>query len=177
MTHKPILAFTPVLRKKLIVIFMTTLIGLQGIYVVFPVIFPLPEIWPFSPYSMFSHNKPKKYVQALEIRGVIAGGSEFSLDDSKYFYPFDPSRLRWGIERVLRNKDPLKRQKNLDELFRYLLDQYAVIRKEGYHKGPPVVALRLYFNTWDWSQVPPEKVVPRTTLLYSTAMEQSQGEK
>jgi len=177
MTHKPILTFTPVLRKKLIVIFMTTLIGLQGIYVVFPVIFPLPEIWPFSSYPMFSHNKPKKYVQALEIRGVVAGGSEFSLDGSKYFYPFDPSRLRWGIERVLRNKDPLKRRKNLNELFRYLLDQYAVTKKAGYHEGPVIVALRLYGNTWNWSQKPPEKVIPYTFLIYSTAMGQSQGEK
>jgi len=177
MTNKPILTFTPLVRKKLIVIFMATLIGLQGIYVVFPVIFPVPEIWPFSPYEMFSRAKPKKYATTLEIKGVIAEGGEFSLNVSKYFYPFDPVRLRSGIRSVLRNNDPLKRQRNLDELFSYLLDQYAITKKSGYHKGPPIVALRLYRKTWDWSQEPPEKVVPATILLYSTAIGQSQGEE
>jgi len=171
MTHKPILTFTHALRKKLIVIFMTTLIGLQGMYVVFL----LPEIWPFSSYPMFSRGWGKKNITYTEIKGVTAKGREFSLDISKYFYPFNRTKLTFGIWRS--GLYPLKRQKYRDEIFRYLLDQYAVTKKAGYHEGPPIVALRLYSNTWNWSQKPPEKVVPRTFLIYSTAMGQSQGEK
>jgi len=171
MTHKPILTFTPALRKKLIVIFVTTLIGLQGMYVVFP----LPEIWPLSSYPMFSRPY-RKYATYIEIRGVTAKGREFSLDISKYFYPFNRTKLLSGILRI--RYYPLKRQVEiLDEIFRYLLDQYAVTKKSGYHEGPPIVALRLYGNTWNWSQKPPEEVVPYTFLIYSTAMGQSQGEK
>jgi len=126
---------------------------------------------------MFSRAVVKKSTTTLEIKGVIAEGGEFSLHGSKFFYPFDPVRLRFGISSVLYNEDPLKRQKNLDELFSYLLDQYAITKKSGYHKGPPIVALRLYLKTWDWSRKPPEKVIPTTVLLYSTAMEQPQGKK
>ena len=137
------------------------MVGLQGMYLVAPV----PEIWPFSPYPMYS-GSVKKIRSFFDLKGVTADGHEFSFDIPRHLYPFNRTKLISGVVRIARGmRDPSKREQ-LDELFRYLQHQYAVTKRSGYHDGPPIIGLRLDIQVWDWSQTPVREVKPRTTRLY-----------
>lgn len=103
--------------RKAEIFIIITLIAIQGLYV----IFPLPDIWPFSNYSMFSTANPSTVVSSFEFYGLTRTGEEVSLDSKKVFLPFDKVRLQKGINRVLKRELFVQKQeKHLESALRYL---------------------------------------------------------
>ena len=186
----------------------------QGLYVVFP----LPDVWPLSNYSMFSRARPSTVALKHEIYGLTEDGREVPLDHPEAFSPLDRVRLAKGIRRILERELFVRRQeerveavfrrlgflpvdqaglkqtvrrllpyrenaaswdreKELGVLFDYLLSQYERNRAAGIHDGPPVTELSLHKTTWDWTNVPPDKVVARTEIVYSAGKRLVDGEK
>lgn len=84
-------------RKRAVTAFITALLALQGIYVAFP----LPDIWPVSNYSMFSRAMKSDSASSIKIVGVTETGKEAELKNTADISPFDISRLRKGISRII----------------------------------------------------------------------------
>lgn len=193
------------MRSRHVEIFIIILIIIQGLYVVFP----LPDIWPFSNYSMFSKANPVTVASSFQFYGLTSDGKEVSLDSKKVFLPLDKVRLEKGINRILNRESfaqkqekelesalnrlrflpvdhvslkenvrrllPYKKsvavgdkEKELRILFDYLLAQYEHNREEELHGGPPIVSMNLYLTKWDWTNIPPQEVIPETKLVYSS---------
>ena len=104
-------------RSRCVEVFVITLITIQGLYVVFP----LPDIWPFSNYSMFSKANPVTVASSFEFHGLTREGKEVMLDSKKAFLPLDKVRLEKGIKRIL-NRESLvqKQEKELESAFKFL---------------------------------------------------------
>lgn len=104
-------------RSRCVEAFIITLITIQGLYVVFP----LPDIWPFSNYSMFSKANPVTVASSFEFHGLTREGKEVMLDSKKAFLPLDKVRLEKGITRIL-NRESLvqKQEKELESAFKLL---------------------------------------------------------
>lgn len=103
--------------RKAEIFIITTLIAIQGLYV----IFPLPDIWPFSNYSMFSKANPSTVASSFKFYGITSDGKEVLLDSKKVFLPFDKVRLEKGINRVLKREIFVRKQEeNLEFALRYL---------------------------------------------------------
>lgn len=89
------------------------------------------------------------------------------------FLPLDRARLKAAVEKLLPYKEGAAgvsvraRENDLALLLDYLLSRYERNRTAGIHDGPPVKKLGLYRTRWDWTDVPPWEVVPRTELVYS----------
>ena len=191
--------------RKAEILIITMLIAIQGLYV----IFPLPDIWPFSNYSMFSKANPSTVASSFKFYGITSDGKEVLLDSKKVFLPFDKVRLEKGINRVLKrelflwkqeknlesalghlqflpvNQNNLKehirrllpykksdialdKEKELRILFDYLLSQYERNREAELHSGSPIVSMNIYLTRWDWTDTPPQEVLPETRLVYSS---------
>lgn len=104
-------------RNKSVKVFIITMIALQGLYV----IFPLPDIWPFSNYSMFSRARPKTVASSLEIYGLTRDGKEVLLGRGGHFLPLDSSRLKKGIKRVLNHESFIRKQeRRVESVFEHL---------------------------------------------------------
>ena len=98
-------------------VFIVALIVIQGLYV----IFPLPDIWPISNYSMFSGAKVKTVPSKLEIRGVIKNGDELLLNSDDHFRPLGNSRINKGVSRILNDVVyKRKNEKRIDRIIGYL---------------------------------------------------------
>lgn len=186
----------------------------QGFYVVFP----LPDIWPLSNYTMFSRAWPSTTVSKHEIYGLTESGEEVALNHPEAFSPLDRVRLAKGIRRILERErfvrgqeerfeavfghlaflpvdqvrlrqsikqllpyrngtDAVDKEKEMGALLDYLLLQYERNRAAGIHDGLPVAELSLYRTTWDWTDLPPGKVVPRRELVYSVEQGLIDGKK
>lgn len=154
------------MRKKFIISLIIILTSLQGIYI----FFPLPEIWPFSSYPMFSNKYISKDVSVIEIMGTTKYGDKIPLDIAVYFSPFNRTKLRKGIRNILHNDDKIQgKKKSLSIVFQYLLEIYNKNRNIEYHDGPEIESLSLYIKVWDWSNKPINSVKPRTFFVYSTS--------
>ena len=98
-------------------VFIVALIAIQGLYV----IFPLPDIWPISNYSMFSRAKVKTVASKLEIRSVTKNGDELLLNANDHFRPLGNSRINKGISRILNDVGyRRKNEKRIDRIIGYL---------------------------------------------------------
>lgn len=98
-------------------VFIVALIVIQGLYV----IFPLPDIWPISNYSMFSRAKVKTVASKLEIRSVTKNGDELLLNANDHFRPLSDSRINKGISRILNDVGyKRKNEKRIDRIIGYL---------------------------------------------------------
>lgn len=84
-------------EKKRVWILVAVLAVTQGLYTVFP----LPDIWPFSNYSMFSRTRPATVASKHVIYGLTEDGREVPLDSPDAFSPLDRVRLGKGIRRIL----------------------------------------------------------------------------
>ena len=103
-------------RNKYVKILIITLVAIQGLYVVFP----LPDIWPISNYSMFSRAKVKTVASKLEIRGVTTNSDELLLNAKDHFHPLDSSRINKGISRILNDERyRRKNEKRVDRIIGY----------------------------------------------------------
>ena len=90
----------------------------QGLYAVFP----LPDIWPLSNYSMFSRAEPSTAASRYEIHGLAEDGTRTAaLDHPMAFSPLDRVRLAKGIDRILRREDFARRQEErVESVFGHL---------------------------------------------------------
>ena len=118
-------------RSRCAEVFVITLITIQGLYVVFP----LPDIWPFSNYSMFSKANPVTVASSFEFRGLTSDGKEVPLDGKKAFLPLDKVRLEKGINRILKRESLVRKQeKELEsalKLLSFLPVDDAFLEKNG----------------------------------------------
>ncbi len=113
--------------RKAGIFIITALITVQGLYA----IFPLPDIWPFSNYSMFSKANPSTVASGFEFRGLTRDGKEVPLDSQKVFLPFDKVRLEKGVKRILeRDSFVQKQEKNLESILRHLQSAPTVLASE-----------------------------------------------
>ena len=101
------------------------------------------EHWPFSQYPMFSRIDVSKTFSRLQLYGVVQHSPliEVPMDINLYLQPFDNSRLPPALEHALR-------ENRLEEGVTDCLTRYEALRRAGRHKGPPLVAMRLYRLTW-----------------------------
>jgi len=94
------------------------------------------ELWPFSPYPMFSRTHRGPTVERLWVYGVLPDGREVPLSDRRAFHPLRLAQL----EAALTNLGPAGRREGLEDM----LSRYEVRRGAGRHGGPRFTGLRLY---------------------------------
>ena len=105
---------------------------------------PLPEIWPFSNFRMFSQGGAEPHARSWVLRGVARDdGREVRLDGSPAVAPYHPVLFR----KHFRVTDLETRH----ALLRRVWDHYREGRRLGRHDGPELRALRIYRVRWDWS--------------------------
>ena len=94
------------------------------------------ELWPFSPYPMFSAVRRGPTVTSLWLYGVLPGGEEVPLSDRAAFHPFRLAQLEAALARL----DLPGREEGL----RDILARHETRR----HAGPGLAGLRLYRMTF-----------------------------
>lgn len=99
------------------------------------------ELWPFSPYPMFSALRRGPTVRDLWLYGVLPGGDETPLSDRSAFHPFRLAQLKAALERLA----PPARREALEDM----LARYEHRRIAGLHAGPGLVGLRVYRMTFE----------------------------
>ena len=103
------------------------------------------EYWPFSQYEMFSELvATHPYAEVVLVGLGRDDGREFSLRPHKYIKPFDWSRQRVALERLMKRPDhgPAVARALADIARRYEL-------RRSRHHGPALQAVRLYQLEWD----------------------------
>ncbi|MFI5403246.1 MAG: hypothetical protein ACHQ1G_09935 [Planctomycetota bacterium] len=97
------------------------------------------ELWPFSPYSMYSDLRRGPAVTRLWLYGVAADGTEAPLELSMV-HPYRFPQLETALSRL--------QGADVQEGLRDILARYEARRRAGRHAGPTLSALRLYRMTW-----------------------------
>jgi hypothetical protein len=97
------------------------------------------ELWPFSPYPMFSESMTGEMSQ-LWLFGVLADGTEAPLGNREAFHPFRLAQLLGALERMSAGERA--------EALRDMLARREARRLEGHDVGPQLAAMRLYRMTW-----------------------------
>jgi hypothetical protein len=85
------------------------------------------ELWPFSPYPMYSYAQQDYSSVRMRLYGVTQD-TEIPLRDSGYLQPFDITRLSQAFDSI--NTLP-NRQKVLEEALVDSLTRYEELRREG----------------------------------------------
>jgi hypothetical protein len=113
------------------------------------------ELWPFSPYPMFS--KPLgPTVARFRLHGVLEDGAELPLRHRSAFHPFRAAQLEGALDRMDRGQ--------LAVAVRDLYARYEARRAGGLHDGPPLAALRLYRLVWRTAAPPDGEPLARELL-------------
>ena len=102
------------------------------------------EVWPFSPYEMFSQVRPERTLTRLRVFGITQNGDEIPLQKPEYIEPFDQSRLARAFSKM-RGPD---RQVRYRAALADCAQRYESHRLAGRHHGPPLVGARLYELFW-----------------------------
>lgn len=187
-------------RRKAVTRFITALLVLQGLYV----IFPLPDIWPLSNYSMFSRTSGERVASSIQIAGVSKNG-EIELNAADIL-PFDIVRLEKGISRIINNGGQYERKD--ESRINLVADAFAFLPFDGrrlkrfiknkllYNRGGKSAEedldsvfnylfaqykrnggaekfseMKLYEIRWDWTGVKPAAARDERVLIYSTKKE------
>ena len=112
--------------EKRVWIIIAVLVLAQGLYVVFP----LPDIWPLSNYTMFSKARPSTTVSKHEIYGLTQGGESLALNHPEAFSPLDRVRLAKGIRRILERERFVRGQEErVEAVFRRL--SFLPVNQDG----------------------------------------------
>ena len=123
--------------------------------------------WPILYYSMYSKIYHPTVSKRVQVAGVIAKtGDEIILNDSNYIQPFTGRH----IERALK-----KYSKELySTLAEDLLEKYKRRKQRGFHQGPEIRQVRLYFVEWDLQSVirREPKQLSRNLIAESTYVEE-----
>lgn len=103
------------------------------------------EHWPFSQYPMFSGIWRSSSFSWYRLIGVLDDGREWTIDDRRYIFPFDNSRLHHAVGRIAARPDA---DRELTTAVANCLERYERRRAAGGHDGPRLRALRLYELQW-----------------------------
>jgi hypothetical protein len=95
------------------------------------------ELWPFSPYAMFSGLREGPTVSRLWLFGVREDGTEIALRERAAFAPLRPAQLEGALRSLLARPDALR------AALRDLLALHGARRRD-----PPLKGLRLYELRW-----------------------------
>lgn len=101
------------------------------------------ELWPFSPYKMYSQLQVGS-ASRWKLFGTSRDG-EVDLSRIPELTPFDPSRLYYAMQRVEGRTD---RDQALDSVARYVWRRYEDARTAGTVASPALQTLKLYRYTW-----------------------------
>jgi hypothetical protein len=99
------------------------------------------EMWPFSPYAMYSDRALPGTIAVYRLYGMAeTGGEEFPLTEYGQLKPLGALTVDAAF-RKLHQKGPsaLIREGVLD-----CCQRYESLRQGGEHSGPPLKAIRLY---------------------------------
>jgi hypothetical protein len=103
------------------------------------------ELWPFSYYPMYSRIIDDDVVTSVQLFGVYedrGAPREFVLESS-HTYPLGARTTNGAADRLLR-----RREHQLVQALRDLLERYERRRQAQKHQGPPLQGLRLYQLRW-----------------------------
>ena len=105
------------------------------------------ELWPFSPYKMFSETRrASDALTRYRVFGIPAGDptAEFWITPSM-LGPLSNSSLQRSAARARGAADP---ERSLQAFAGALFDLYEVGHRRATHHGPRLVGLRLYEDVW-----------------------------
>ena len=95
-------------------IFIAVMVAAQGLYVAFP----LPDLWPFSNYTMFSKVASSTSTSRYVVYGTTEEGRNVVLDQPRAFSPLDRVRFGKGVERILnRDRFMARQRERVDAVF------------------------------------------------------------
>ena len=126
--------------------FVSVLLGAVALAQIYAMV-SYREIFPFSPFPMFSYAQRHYRASVLNAYGVTADGSEVPLMPSTstpYTFPLDGRLLQWTFERMAQDPDRTRLSRALEDL----LVRYERGRAAGRHDGPPLRSVRLYREDW-----------------------------
>lgn len=119
------------------------------------------ELWPFSPYPMFSSVRRGPFLEQLWLEGVLADGTAVPLPGPRALHPLRLAQLVTVLERLPREDMP--------EALRDVLRRYDAGRRAGRHDGAPLKGLRLYRMTFAPEPDPAGRDRPRSRELLAEA--------
>lgn len=125
------------------------------------------ELWPFSPYKMFSETRrASDALTRYRVFGIPAGDPTTELwITPSLLAPLSNSSVQHFAARARRAADP---ERSLQALGGALFDLYEVGRRRATHHGPRLAMLRLYEDVWsqlDTSARNAERPHHRTVLV------------
>jgi|GEM_PF-2198629 len=150
------------LRKLFVIELIIVLILIQVIYAVRP----MPKVWPFSNYPMFSYSSELDTVAySIRLTGITPDGREITLPYSYCFLPLD--RISFSNTMLYNSRNSEEQHKVIDGLVRELFILYQVNREDSVYDCPEINGLKVYRLEWDWTDVPAESAVQKEELVYS----------
>ncbi len=123
-------------------VFTLLLLAAQGVAIV-----SWLELWPFSPYKMFSETRrASDALTRYRAFGIPAGDPTAEIwITPAMLAPLSNSSVQRFAAQARRAADP---ERALQALAGALLDIYEVGHRRATHRGPRLVALRLYEDVW-----------------------------
>lgn len=100
------------------------------------------RLWPFAPFDMYSKTLTTVCSQYY-LEGEASDGRRIPLTSGRYLHPFGNRPLIFKIFPPL-----LKRPAELDRRLLLLARHYEERRLRGEHRGPALIAMRLYRVSW-----------------------------
>lgn len=119
------------------------------------------RIWPFAPFDMYSLTLTPLVTQYY-LEGEAPDGRHLSLSSGTYLHPFGNRELIFKIFPPLLGRGS---EAELENRIRLLARHYEERRIRGEHKGPPLVAIRLFRVTWEVEEDAINLKEPRKVLL------------
>lgn len=127
---------------------------------------PLPKIWPFSNYPMFSYSHELETIaHSIRLTGITPDGREIDLPYPNCFMPLD--RISSSNTMLYNSGDVPEQRKVMDTLLRDLFDLYQFNRTEGVYECDEIIGLKVYHLQWDWTDVTPDNAIHTDELVYS----------
>jgi hypothetical protein len=105
------------------------------------------ELWPFSPYKMFSETRRSSDgLTRYRVFGIPADdpATEIRITPG-VLEPLHNSSVQQLVRQARRTRDP---DQSLQALAGALLDFYEAGRRRATHRGPRLIGLRLYEDVW-----------------------------
>jgi hypothetical protein len=123
-------------------VFIALLLAAQGAAIV-----SWLELWPFSPYKMFSETRrASDTLTRYRVFGIPAEDPTTEIRVTPpMLAPLHNSSVQRLARQARRAPDP---ERSLQALAGALLDFYEVGRRRATHRGPRLVGLRLYEDFW-----------------------------
>jgi hypothetical protein len=129
-------------RLRRVLVFIALLLAAQGAAIV-----SWLELWPFSPYKMFSETRrASDALVRYRVVGIPADDPTTELwITPSMLAPLSNSSVQRFAAQARRAADP---EQSLQALAGAILDLYEVGQRRATHHGPRLIGLRLYEDVW-----------------------------